>query len=661
MASSAAFELILELNDKASKGLNNAAKEGGFLKNALSFATGGAILGGIQAIGGAAKDMFTDAIGEAKEWNTQLAQVDSVLASTGGKAGLTKDAILELNKSLSAGGGFSAAADDAVLQGQNMLLTFTNIGKDVFPDATKAMLDMATKMNGGVTPSADQLSQTSVQLGKALQDPIKGVGALSRVGVAFTAQQKEQIATMVAAGDTMGAQKLILGELATEFGGSATAAMGTFEGQQQLLNESFNNVKQTIGEALMPILQQLMGWLSSPEVQAGIQALATAVGDLLVGGFNLLKDTVSALQPIVQAVWGFIESTVIPIAQQVFSVLSQWWTEMQPGLQAAWNAISTAITDAWNTIQPLIEQGMAFIKNLWDAVWPGIQQTFSGVWTAIQGALQVGWSVISGIWNTVTSILKGDWEGAWNAIKGMFEGVWTGIQTFLGGVWDTIKGIWNTGTSYLKTIWENVWNGIKGFFEGIWNGISSFVTGAIQAVQNIITIKVAEIKLRWELFWNDIKNFFTGAWDFITVELPKKLAEVWNTLTSWIGTTAANVVETVKSIGSNIVEGIKNGISGAWDAFVNWVMSLLGGIVDGIKDFFGISSPSRLFAEEIGRPMVEGMAVGWSAAIPGLRATMIGDMDNLGGEILKRAQQIADMASNLMMSGSATSTGTGIG
>jgi hypothetical protein len=139
MASSAAFELVLELNDKASKGLGQAAKQGGFLKNALSFATGGAILGGIQAIGGAAKDMFTDAIDEAKEWNTGLGQLDAVLTSTGGKVGLTKDQLLDLNKALSAGGGFSAAADDAVLTGQNMLLTFTNIGKDVFPTATKAM------------------------------------------------------------------------------------------------------------------------------------------------------------------------------------------------------------------------------------------------------------------------------------------------------------------------------------------------------------------------------------------------------------------------------------------------------------------------------------------------------------------------------------------
>lgn len=99
-----------------------------------------------------------------------------------------------------------------------MLLTFTNIGKDVFPDATSTMLDMATAMNGGLTPSAEQLKGTSIQLGKALNDPISGISALSKVGVTFTEQQKKQIEAMVQAGDAAGAQKLILAELGREFG-----------------------------------------------------------------------------------------------------------------------------------------------------------------------------------------------------------------------------------------------------------------------------------------------------------------------------------------------------------------------------------------------------------------------------------------------------------
>ncbi len=72
---------------------------------------------------------------------------------------------------------------------------------------------MATAMNGGATPSAEALSAQAIQLGKALNNPIEGISALSRVGVAFTDEQKEQIKVLQESGDIMGAQGIILKEL----------------------------------------------------------------------------------------------------------------------------------------------------------------------------------------------------------------------------------------------------------------------------------------------------------------------------------------------------------------------------------------------------------------------------------------------------------------
>jgi len=53
-----------------------------------------------------------------------------------------------------------------------MLLTFTNIKGDTFEKATEAVLDLATAMNSGAIPSSEQLKNTSIQVGKALNDPI---------------------------------------------------------------------------------------------------------------------------------------------------------------------------------------------------------------------------------------------------------------------------------------------------------------------------------------------------------------------------------------------------------------------------------------------------------------------------------------------------------
>jgi len=167
--------------------------------------------------------LFEFVKGGAQDWaalQASIRQTNAVLTSTGGAANVSADAITALTGTLSK----KTATDQAVIRsGENMLLTFTNVkngvgaGNDIFNQATATMLDMSKALGQDTKNSA-------IQLGKALNDPVKGVTALQRVGVTFTAQQKDQIKTMVASNNTLGAQKLILAELNKEFGGSAAAA-----------------------------------------------------------------------------------------------------------------------------------------------------------------------------------------------------------------------------------------------------------------------------------------------------------------------------------------------------------------------------------------------------------------------------------------------------
>ena len=97
-----------------------------------------------------------------------------------------------------------------------------------------------------------------MRLGKALNDPIKGISALTRVGVTFTDSQKEQIKTLVESGDTMEAQRIILKELTSEFGGAAEAAADPWS----RLTVVLGNVKEEIGTALLPAFEAVADWLS---------------------------------------------------------------------------------------------------------------------------------------------------------------------------------------------------------------------------------------------------------------------------------------------------------------------------------------------------------------------------------------------------------------
>lgn len=184
--------------------------------------------------------VMSSSISEAIAAREAQADLAATLASTGHAAGMTQEELNKLADSLSAVTNFE---DDAITKSQAMLLTFTKIGKDVFPEATEATLNMAQKFK-------TDASQAAIQLGKALNDPIGGVTALRRVGVMLTEQQEAQIKAMVKAGDVAAAQRVILAELATEFGGLARASADPLKQFQNRIS----NVKEDIGNALLPAL-----------------------------------------------------------------------------------------------------------------------------------------------------------------------------------------------------------------------------------------------------------------------------------------------------------------------------------------------------------------------------------------------------------------------
>lgn len=173
-------------------------------------------------------------------------QLEQTVSSTGMAAGLTAD---ELKKMASGLQEVTTFGDEAVIGGQSLLLTFTNIGKDVFPRTTETMLDMSQALG-------QDLKSSAIQLGKALNDPIAGVSALSRVGVSFTAEQKEMIRTMVEMNDVAGAQNLILDELSREFGGQARAAAETYTGALQQQQNILGDYQEQLGGAIIPLQVQ---------------------------------------------------------------------------------------------------------------------------------------------------------------------------------------------------------------------------------------------------------------------------------------------------------------------------------------------------------------------------------------------------------------------
>ena len=187
-------------------------------------------------------------------------QTNAVIKSTGGVANVTADQVAKLANSLSLKTGED---DEAIQSAANLLLTFRNIrnelGKnnDIFNQTTEATLDLAAATKTDLTSAAKQV-------GKALQDPAVGLTALRRSGVSFSEQQTEMIQKLFASGKRLRAQKMILRELTTEFGGSARAQNDSVD----RLGVAWENLEEKLGEFLYPVLQDVTRWLTKALRQA---------------------------------------------------------------------------------------------------------------------------------------------------------------------------------------------------------------------------------------------------------------------------------------------------------------------------------------------------------------------------------------------------------
>ncbi|MBU4133358.1 MAG: phage tail length tape measure family protein [Proteobacteria bacterium] len=221
--------------DRSAKSFNDSAK--------MSMNTMLKMGAGVAGILGLAKawDMLKDS---AKQY-LELASVqeaaenklEAVLKATGNAAGYN----LEQLKAMASGlQDVTTVGDETTLAGMAILATFKEIKGEAFEGATKAAMDMSQVMD-------QDLKSSMVQIGKALNDPIQGLSALSRVGVSFTDDQKNMIKTLQESGDMMGAQKVILAELKSEFGGAAEAASKTFAGGLDQAKNALGDTKEEMG------------------------------------------------------------------------------------------------------------------------------------------------------------------------------------------------------------------------------------------------------------------------------------------------------------------------------------------------------------------------------------------------------------------------------
>lgn len=345
----------------------------------------------------------------------------------------------------------------------------------------------------------------------------------------------------------------------TDAAQQAATSTDTFEG-------AMGNMQAAVTDGLM----QIYDAIGSENVTGFINGISDAVSKVIPpikDGISWLKDNLPTIAPLLSAIAGAIGGLLV--AEKI-------------------TALVTAFS-AWKTAT----EGMTIAQKLLNVA---MSANPIGIVLTLVGALVAGLVVL---WNTN--------EGFRDAVMN----AWQGIKDFIGNAIQAIGDFFsNLGTtiSQLPQMFADWLNNVIATVTGwVSNMAAQAASAGSQFVSNVVNF-VSQLPGRIASFLgNVISNLGSWAW-----QMASKGAEGASNMFNAVVNGLASLPGRVLSIGSDIVRGIWDGISGAAGWLADKVTSFASGILDGMKNALGIHSPSRLFRDQVGKYIAQGIGEGFT-------------------------------------------------
>lgn len=555
------------------------------------------------------------AVKAAMESADALSQVENTLRTMGGTAGKTTG---ELQKLAASQMGKSLYDDDQILrQVTNTMLTFGQISGQTFDRAQQAAIDLSAKFG-------KDLQSSAIMVGKALNDPIKGVTALQKTGISFTEQQKEQIKAMAEVGNIAGAQALILAELDKQVAGSAQAARDA--NPFGALQQEFAAFQETVGAELVKVLPQITGAITailqafgslSPEMQKAViigGALAATLGPIalgiggLVSGFSALMPVFTALAPALVAVkaglLGIMANPYVLAGAAVITGIYLAWKN--------WDKIKEIVVNLYNAVKRYIVEGLG---RIWDGVLnkvDSVKKAFYNLYDAVVGHSYIP-DMVDGIavqMQRLDAVMVSPVKNATEAAKQAFEKLKSDVQGIMGNLFPDARQVADF-RNQLKALDAGIARGGVGGYSAdqLKAGRARLIGGASNEVLRNVPLPLADQLAR---FGNVPLGNTQGIQDAL-----EKMTEAANDNAKDIGTANVRIVESFKDMAQGAMSSINSLVSavkggGFWNILsgvLNFGLDLAGmGVFGKGAKAFVSGIPGRAIGGNIasGRPYVVG-------------------------------------------------------
>jgi len=384
---------------------------------------------------------------------------------------------------------------------------------------------------------------------------------------------------------------------------------------------------EVISDAVTGLLDATIAFLETLDWQAIGTAVKDFVGAIDWAGIvdRLAEGIGAACAGLAAAIWAII--------QESWTSVVEWWKDK-------------AYDDGGFTINGLLDGISEALKNIGSWVKQHIFQPFIDGFKKVFGiaspstvmeeqggflidgllaGITAGWEGITaffaGVLDTLTQTLAQTWESISTAASTAWEGIKTTISTKFE---DAKKALSDTAEN-IKTTISSAWETTKTKASTTWTTIKTTVTSKFTQTRNTLQTTAEGLQTTLSSKWEAMKSTAGTAWSDLKSDITQKFTDLKSDIkgVNW------------SDIGSNLVSGVKSGISSSFGEFSRWVSGKFSGIISSVKKTFGISSPSKVFAA-IGEYLMEGLGVGVedgeSGAIRTVRDTARAIADSVDAE-----------------------------
>lgn len=612
---------------------NTATNSGGKLST-LGKVAGAAALGGLALATAGAVKFGKASIDAAQESVVSDARLKAVAKSMGFMSGAYKGGYDRLNEYANKLQTSIGIEDESIKAVQAKLLTFRQLGQTM--NQTGGMMDRATAAAYDLAAAGfGSAESNATQLGKALQDPVKGLASLGRAGVTFSEHQKKVIESLVKSGEVGKAQEIVMKAIESQVGGTAKATATASD----KMKVSFGELQEKVGMALLPAVNKLADTLGPifTQLQGPLGAVAESLGGALSQAIGALAPLLPPLATAFGQIAGVLGSTLttviqalIPVLTPVMQLMGDLASRIGPILAPILQKLGSLLGALLAAVMPLIEPLMTVVMDILDAAAPIIGVVVDAlimIVNALAPVLGAVGQLIQPLGQLINVLLK--------AIMPVLQPLLPVIDflaKLLGDVLTRAVGVLMTAIGFLVQSFATAAPAVlNNFVRPVTGFLLTFAENALDAMSSAfgwipgLGDKLTEAKDMLHTFKGNADKALGEAADSIGKEgmkIGKNLVD--NGIKMMTDPAAAQATANAGfQVGKNLTDGVATGLAspGAVNGVEQASMSVIRAAEAAARRQAQSKSPSKVFSK-LGTDLTDGLAVGVKGGEKKIRKAM---------------------------------------